>query len=395
MLLIGSRAIVHYFPEFRAPRDWDLYGTAEEIESLAQRLPPMKDKSPGPHKSIFDYDGSMVEVVNIEYSPEWTKIYEAFRNEPSFEEPVLGRLTIAPAAFLMLTKQCGLIYGILHWHKNLEDLYFLRDRIPVVPDIVTQVMPYSLADSRKMFAHSYVQAVWEPQPCHSSDPEHSPLPHSEIHARLHDVLGHGRAPLVLEPGAWQAYPDVEPELRREKMIRLFAEETQVIAAEQLLMRGFGLQSDDERMATRWALRMLITGRLPESWRYFGVNHYREIMAAIPRGWTSHLAELSTRYARPTESCQLPDNFGCDPSPDLAGFCGQGPAAPFAAAPPKVAPLHMTGSSDSRGSHLKSRSILGSAAANAESDASIDHVGVQNRAAATLLNLASGVATVGT
>jgi hypothetical protein len=32
---------------------------------------------------------------------------------------------------------------------------------------------------------------------------------------------------------------------------------------------------------RLALRALITSALPPAWRYFGVNHYREISAMIP------------------------------------------------------------------------------------------------------------------
>ncbi len=336
MLLIGSRAIVHYFPDFRSPRDWDLYGTTAEIEELAQRVPRMKGKVPQDYRGIFVYDDAMVEVENIEDSPEWARIYEAFRDEPTIEEPVLGTLTLAPAAFLMLTKQCGLIYDIRHWHKNLEDLYFLRDRITSVPDVVTRVMPHVLAASRKMFADYTAAIARAREPCYSSDTEQSPDPPNELHAELHEALAHGGAPLVHEPGAWRAYPDVDPAARREKMIRLLAEEAQVIAGEQLLTRGFGTQEEDERAAVRWALRVLITSRLPESWRYFGVNHYREIMAAIPRGWSSHLAELSVRYPRPVDPCgQFLVDLGCDGDQALTETCGQGPQAPHAARPPRL------------------------------------------------------------
>ncbi len=336
MLLIGSRAIVHYFPDFRQPRDWDLYGTAAEIEELAQRVPRMKGKVPQDHRGIFVYDDAMVEAENIEDSPDWARIYEAFRDEPTIEEPVLGTLTLAPAAFLMLTKQCGLIYDIRHWHKNLEDLYFLRDRITSVPDVVTRVMPQVLAASRKMFAESTAVAAKAREPCYSADAEHSPDPPTELHAELHEAMAHGGAPLVSEPGAWQAYPDAEPAARREKMTRLFAEEAQVIAGEQLLAGGFGTHTEDERTAIRWALRLLITSRLPEGWRYFGVNYYREIMAAIPRGWSSHLAALSARYPPPEDPCGQPVvDLGCAGSQALTETCGQGPQAPHAAQPYKL------------------------------------------------------------
>lgn len=302
MLLIGSRAIVHYFPDFRPPLDWDLFGSSEEIRALSKRLPPLENTVVRPHKACFQYDSAIVEVVNTDVAPEWAKIVHAFRNEASIEEPVLGTLIVAPAAFLMITKQVGLIYDIWHWHKNLEDLYFLRDRISSVPDVVTQVMPHSLEDSRKLFAASTAHVLRSPPPCHAGEAEQSPNPRTALHAELHQILAEAGTPLVNEKGAWQGYPDAQPEARRAKMVRLFAEEAMVIGAEQLLTRGLSHASDDEQTVTRWAMRMLITGSLPEGWRYFGVNYYREIMAAIPRGWTSRLSTLETPIVRHERQC---------------------------------------------------------------------------------------------
>jgi len=42
---------------------------------------------------------------------------------------------------------------------------------------------------------------------------------------------------------------------------------------------------------RAALRRLIQSGLPEAWRYFGVNHYREIAALIPETWPERIADL--------------------------------------------------------------------------------------------------------
>ncbi|MEZ4224304.1 MAG: hypothetical protein R3B13_25365 [Polyangiaceae bacterium] len=337
MLLIGSRAIVHYFPDFRPPRDWDLFGTGEEVAMLAQRLPPMEDKSPQPHKSHFYYGDAMVEVVDIDHSPEWAKVYEAFRDQPTIDDPVLGTLTLAPPAFLMLTKQTGLIYRILHWHKNLEDLYFLRDRITSVPDIVAQVMPYVLADSRKLFAESTAEAMRAVEPCYVDDPTRAWAPRTPLHSELHALLAGDGHPLVSESGAWQGYPDATPEARRERMIRLFAEEATVLAAERWLTRGFHARGDDERTATRWGVRNLIQSRLPEGWRYFGVNHYREIIAGIPSGWSTRIESLRERYPRPETPCTLtPVELDCAACPTLTSRCGEQRAwAGNAASPHRV------------------------------------------------------------
>jgi hypothetical protein len=284
MLLIGSRAIVRHFPDFRPPVDWDLVGTDEDIARLAAVLPRIPEK-PRRDKAHFKYGDVLVEVANASTIPYWAHAMELFKDEPTLEDPVLGSMHLAPPSFLLLTKQCGLIYHALHWHKNLEDLYFLRDRIPRIPDRVAALIPETLADSRRMFAEPHAAVVRAAAACH---PESPPPRDRQLHAELHEQLALGTAPLVRREGAWQAFPEAHGEQKRDLMIQLFAEEAMVVAAEQLLM---GDLTEDEGKLTRWALRSLITGRLPEAWRYFGVNHYREIRDRIPHGWTQHLKGL--------------------------------------------------------------------------------------------------------
>ena len=90
MLLIGSRAIRHHFPEFRPPRDWDLVGTEEDIARLDRLLPKSPLDTPGGTKTCYSYRGVLVEVANGTMLPYWASACEAFASEPTLEDPVLG-----------------------------------------------------------------------------------------------------------------------------------------------------------------------------------------------------------------------------------------------------------------------------------------------------------------
>lgn len=284
MLLIGSRAIRHHFPDFRPPVDWDLVGTSEEIAALDQKL-PRKEKRRRAEKAHYRYGDAMVEVANASAVPYWGRILDAFAAEPTLEEPTLGTLRIAPAGYLLLTKHCGLIYPVVHWHKNLEDLYFLRERVPHIPEHLAALIPETIDDSRRMFLSLHEKRSVEVTPCHPKLRPASDL-HRELHARLVPETERGDA-----ASAWQGFPDVDGKTRLVKLRHWMAEEAMIVAAEQFLHPRLGFESNDEDELVRWALRMLCTGRLPENFRYFLVNHYREVRDLVPKGWLSRADAL--------------------------------------------------------------------------------------------------------
>ena len=295
MLLIGSRAIRHHFPEFRPPRDWDLVGTEADIARLDGLLPRSPLDVPGATKTCYSYRGVLVEVANGTMIPYWDSVREAFASEPTIEDPVLGKLAIPPPGFLLLTKQCGLIYHIAHWHKNLEDLYFLRDRIPTIPERVAAFLPHALGDSRRMFAEGHLENKSTAESCH---PGARGLLYPELHRALHDRLKLGALAAIDEPRAWEGFPERAGATRRERMIDLFAEETLVLAAERSILPSVDGKPHPEAELTRWALRTLITSTMPEGLRYFGVNYYREIMDRLPQGFLERVADIEPPPPRP-------------------------------------------------------------------------------------------------
>src|SRR5690554_476557 len=299
MLLIGSRAIRYHFADFREPRDWDVIGTDEDIARLDEILERSTRHSQRRDKVHYLLGDVMVEVANASAVPYWKLVDEAFRDAPTIEEPSLGTLRVAPAPYLLLTKQCGLIYHIVHWHKNLEDFYYLRDRIPFIPDAVAALLPHALDDSRRMFGANHARAARECSGCH---PDLPPPRDADLHALLHERLKLGATTAIGEEGAWDAFPNATPQDRRPKMISLFAEEAMVLAAERFLGPALDEASRDPRQLIRWALRNLITSRLPESWRYFGVNYYRDIAARIPERWVDSIRDLESLRPVCDEPC---------------------------------------------------------------------------------------------
>jgi hypothetical protein len=295
MILIGSRAIRYHFPEFREPFDWDLVGTDQEIAALDGVLPRAGTQTP--EKAHFRYGRVMVEIASATAVPYWELVTRAFANEPVIHEPMLGALQVAPAAYLLLTKHCGLIYPVVHWHKNLEDLYFMRERVTHIPDTIAALLPETLRDSRRMFHESHQRRTVDVHACYP--PQAHVGPH---HARLHAVLSLGPTAAASAAGAWDGFPSLEGAEKKRQLRVLLAEEAMVLAAEHYLGPQHGFTPKEDAELARWALRMLAIGSLPESFRYFLVNHYREIRDLIPADFLAPVRALDLPRSAGTTPC---------------------------------------------------------------------------------------------
>jgi hypothetical protein len=294
MLVIGSRALRYHLPQFREPQDWDLAGTRADVERLDQLLPRRGHQAP--YKAHFDYDSVLVEVDIAEERPFWARALHAFRDAPILDGSVLGPLRVPPAAFLMFTKQCGLIYGVKHWHKNLEDLYQLQAWITEVPQEARDLLRPMQQQARENYGENHAKATRSQRDaCHPKLPNQ---PEAEPHRRLHECMKLGAKPIVDVNGAWQAFPQLKGEQKLQQMRLLFAEEAMVLAA-TIHLQSPRQATNPAAQLKRAALRTLIQGALPEAWRYFGINHYREISALIPETWLERISHLE--HLRPDSS----------------------------------------------------------------------------------------------
>jgi len=294
MLVIGSRALRYHLPQFREPQDWDLAGTRADVERLDRLLPRRGHQAA--YKAHFEYDSVMVEVDIAEERPFWARALHVFRDAPILDGGVLGPLRVPPAAFLMFTKQCGLIYGVKHWHKNLEDLYQLQAWITEVPQEARDLLRPLQEYARGMYGENHAKATRShPDACHPKMPTQ---PDAEPHRRLHECVKLGAKPIVDLKGAWQGFPQLKGDEKLQQMRLLFAEEAMVLAA-TIHLESPRQTTNPAAQLKRAALRTLIQGSLPEAWRYFGINNYREISALIPETWIERISELE--HLRPDTS----------------------------------------------------------------------------------------------
>lgn len=301
MLVFGSRALRYHLPQFREPKDWDLAGTHADVERLDQLLPRRGHQAP--HKAHFEYGGAMVELDIAEECEFWARALHSFRDAPILDEPVLGPLRVPPPALVLITKQCSLIYHMRHWHKNLEDLYQLQQWISEVPPEVRDLRRGAQEHARSLHGEAHARATAsQPDACHPRMPTQ---PDTEPHCRLHQLMRLGPKPMVDIDGAWQAFPKLEGDDKLHSMRLLFAEEAMVLAA-SVHLRSPLQATHPPAQLKRAALRRLIQSALPEAWRYFGVNNYREIAALIPETWVERISELEHLRQDATQTCDGQD-----------------------------------------------------------------------------------------
>lgn len=301
MLVFGSRALRYHFPQFREPRDWDLAGTRADVERLDQLLPRRGHQAPA--KVHFEYGSTMVEVDVAEERPFWAQALHVFRDAPVLDDPVLGPLRVPPPAFMLFTKQCGLIYGVTHWHKNLEDIYQLQAWITEVPLEVRPLLRPLQEISRDMYGEAHARVTRSrPDACHPKMPTQ---PEGELHRQLHERMKLGPRPAVDTEGAWQGFRPLQGDDRLHAMRRLFAEEALVLAASLHLASPRQVTHPPAQLK-RAALRRLIQSALPEAWRYFAINNYREVAALMPETWPERLRDLEHLRPDVAHTCEDED-----------------------------------------------------------------------------------------
>lgn len=306
MLLIGSRAIRMHLPEFREPVDWDLIGTEAEAERLRRVLREIPQSFPSPHKVNFLYNGAPVEMILIERWEEWKKLYDHFLNSPTFTDPVLGEMTLPPASFLMLTKHCALGYPVMNWHKNMAEVYWMKNYIPEIPSYVAETVAMLQESCRLKYANAHEIACRYPTSCHPKAVRHQ---NSALHEQLHERFKLGPEPMVRCVGAWQAFPDRDPQERTDFMRRVMAEEAMVFAGHKYVETERSESQYPSKALKRYALRNLLTGGLPQAWRYFGVNNYREIASLIPEDFLDEMSELDALRPNSKNSCASETELG--------------------------------------------------------------------------------------
>lgn len=135
MLLIGSRAIKYWYPEFRTPKDWDIIAYEDEVSSWIKEnkgkiLYYKKRTKNGKIRKLLVKmrDKSQIEfnIVSTESDREIYLFHEI--NNPACIDFFGTSVKVCCPMGLFALKKSHTTFPI-HWYKNIEDYHFLRTKL--------------------------------------------------------------------------------------------------------------------------------------------------------------------------------------------------------------------------------------------------------------------------
>lgn len=221
-ILIGSRAIKSWFPDFpREPKDWDYIGTRTQFENK-------------PHT---EYHSNPI-----------------FR---SYKRSIMGPDDL-------FTLKISHLFWDTNWDKHIYDVMFLRDK--------GCILKRDLFD--KLYKHWKEELPKIKKSNLKLKPEEffdnaikCPIPHDDIHEILNPNPTYKK--ILVGDGTVATSDEKFESLSHEEKMDLIREECMVMAYERLGGRDF-------RSAYKWMLKKLILNHLPLEQGLFAILNYKEL-----------------------------------------------------------------------------------------------------------------------
>jgi hypothetical protein len=132
MIIIGSRAISFWYPDFREAKDWDIIARPSEILAWATEAKDSIVDMVSPHDKKVRFklkDGSRLEFETITPLSSNETLETQINALPySFKMDIpFGEANVPSPSILTLIKRSHLDWNV-HWRKNIEDYHWLKDR---------------------------------------------------------------------------------------------------------------------------------------------------------------------------------------------------------------------------------------------------------------------------
>jgi len=126
VVLIGSRAMQHAYPDCREPKDWDLIATRAELRALAQKgdhgLASLVPSRPGKYMART-HEGEQLEIEEVDECPSAALVH-GLPGLDVMASPI-GEVRVAPPTWLAAIKRSHVMLPI-RWKKTISDLHWLR-----------------------------------------------------------------------------------------------------------------------------------------------------------------------------------------------------------------------------------------------------------------------------
>lgn len=287
MLLIGSLAARHHFPDFRRARgDADLIATRREADRLTDSFPVLKRS---PEKVVLDAGRLRLEVEVAERGSSSFELIPHSDGEADVEG--VGRVPVASPAVLMLLKASHVCFP-LRWEKSFRDYKFLQNKVRFVPVLLAPVLEQRIGETKERlrFKDRDFGVANEEFFEKSSHAVHRFIPHDD----LHQIVSGVRTPAYKLMKDDQSKAAVSTELFRSipfpERIRAMREEVMVLALERHILPACSRKEPfSERLACEKIMKGLCHNFLPFGLRMFAIDHFYAVLRSIPDGFSAPIA----------------------------------------------------------------------------------------------------------
>jgi len=280
MLLVGSRAAKLHFASFRAPRDWDVFATREELARV-RSLGLTELPSAWAKKARFEYQGTILEVGIADEGTTNRALFAETRGTKAL--PIVGEVDVASPEALLFLKRSHLPF-MIHWAKSLDDVRFLRR--------------YAALGERWMplLERRFVETKEQLLPEQCTFPKRrgqvcAPAPEGAyLHTQLHELVKRGRRPARAALASHGGAIDSFALLPRADKLAVLAEEAMAIALERFFLGAPpGARPPAEHAALLAAYQQMVLFVLSLELRDFAVEAIDEAIAMAPKGFSRDLA----------------------------------------------------------------------------------------------------------
>lgn len=289
MILIGSRAIKHYFPTFRNPKDIDLIATPIELEAWIKRNKgklKIQSQSPKGRWRFEKTDGTTIEIELIEEgsSNELIAEYVGSLHSAQRAQAASAIVDVAPPLLMLAIKRSHL-HRRPAWRKNVQDYHWLKERLlgadpfkESVPDDIWKIFRKRKKEATKRWPDKAPQLNVENEKFFRRSRS---VGRVFEHDDLHRASCYYDEPLFLrckrdKSKAW-IERDLFEQLSHQDQMRMFKEEAFAIALERWVIPAYcrRLTSDDQ-LAYLQAVEYCATRLFRNRWQNLLIENYPEI-----------------------------------------------------------------------------------------------------------------------
>lgn len=273
-LLIGSRALDHWLPNFRKPGDWDIIISQDE---LAQWQHPHEVVMDSSGRRIVSLDGVLMDgIVKLEFeldNCESCHLLLQLAKDIPFHTEIGGlSLTIATLPILLAIKKSH-IHQPVRWFKHIQDYHLLRKYATLTPEL-EQLSEIRAKEREKR------------GPKRSMDVDNNSffadsqkfVHRTYIHDDLHYATCYYDKPIWTrckkDPEKAALSRKLFEQLSHDDQIKMVREEAFAIALERKIIPGV---EADPTKAFRYALMRICTNLTKGWFREFATENYPEVI----------------------------------------------------------------------------------------------------------------------